>query len=275
MKSQTLQIALVSLLVIAPGAAQVVSVKCCISEGNLIRIGECLSGPEPTEAPPACGSIATCVLGYGADTALMPQMCAPDQPDLPDEPRAICSSWVADNVPVTRQCVASANTDFSPFDIYDADRDGDLDLRDIAVFQQIYESVPNEVQSEARLVFVECCTPGSEQGSTDRVHLDSEIATDTLANGSLPVCTLGFSGALGPGDYLYELCRPGAAPKSSSTGTECFSWSVDGVPVVQRCEALNPSDYRCPPLEDQGERREFDPAGAARSDCSHESPSRE
>lgn len=267
MKSQILQMALVSLLVIAPGAAQIVSVKCCISEGNLIRIGQCLSGPGDTDAPPACGSIATCVLGYGADTALMPQMCAGDQTDLPDEPRAICSSWIADNVSVVSQCVASADTNFSPFDIYDADRDGDLDLRDIAVFQQVYESVPNEVQSDARLVFVECCTPASDQGSPD-----SEIATDTLAAGSLPVCTLGFSGALGPGDYLYELCRRGSTPKAVAVAAECFSWSEEGVPVVQWCEASDPWDYRCPPLEDQGVRSEFDPAGAARSDCSREAP---
>ncbi len=275
MKSQTLQFALVSVLMVAPGAAQVVSVECCISEGNLIRIGQCLSGPEHTEAPPACGSIATCLLGFGPDTALMSKVCAPGPSHLPDEPRAICSSWVEDDIPVTRQCIASADTNFSPFDIYDADRDGDLDLRDIAVFQQIYKSVPNEVQSEARLVSVECCTPLSEQDSTDTVHLDSEIATATLANGNLTVCTLGFSGRLGPGDYLYELCRPGPAPNSSSTGIECFSWSVDDVPVVQQCEALDPGDYRCPPLEDQGEGRKFDPAGAARSDCARESPSRE
>lgn len=271
MKSQTLQIALVSLLVIAPGAAQVASVKCCISEGNLIRIGECLSGPEHTDAPPACGSIGTCVLGYGADTTLMPEMCAPGQPDLPDEPRAVCWSWMADNVPITRQCVAAANTNFSQFDIYDADRDGDLDLRDIAVFQQIYKSVPNEVQSDARLVFVECCTPASEQGSTDGVYLEPHMANDPLAAGSLPFCTLGFSAPVGPGDYLYELCRPGPAPESKADA-DCFSWSVKGIPVVQYCEALDAWNYRCPPLEDHGVRDKFDPAGAARSDCSREAP---
>jgi len=208
-----------------PSEARLVSVECCISEGNLTRIGECLSGPDNTRVPQACGSIGTCVLGFNADTALPEEMCDWTQPDIPDEPRAMCKSWVSPENSAAQKCVASPNTDFNLFETFDADYDGDMDLRDMAALQQIYHSLPKQIQGEARLVFVECCVPGTD---------------------SLPVCTLGFSGPVEPGDYLHELCRPGPPSNPDPDGSTCYSWTAGYVPVAFLCEARDVCDYRCP-----------------------------
>jgi len=92
MRFRLIQLVLVGLLWEGQVLAQVVSVGCCISEGNLTRIGNCVSGPDNATIPPECGSIGTCVLGFGPDTALMDRMCDPTQADRPDEPRAVCRS---------------------------------------------------------------------------------------------------------------------------------------------------------------------------------------
>lgn len=220
-------VALVGLVLSGQAAAQVVSVSCCISEGNLTRIGECLSGPENDTFPPGCGSIVTCVLGFGGDTAIMDVMCDPARPELPDEPRAVCKSWTATEAQVTQECIAVPNTDFNLFEMYDADGDGDMDLRDAAAFQKIYQSVPKEVQSEARLVYVECCVPAG--GGAD----------------TTPTCTLGFDGVIEPGDYMYELCVPGSFPTPHTPGLLCESWSVGYVPAMYLCEGADVCDDRC------------------------------
>jgi hypothetical protein len=224
---QALSAVAVSLVVFAGEAAgQIVSMSCCVSEGNLTRVGECLSGPENDSLPPACGSVVTCVLGFGEDTTIMDVMCDPTYPELLDEPRAVCKSWTATQAQVTEECVALPNTQFNLFEMYDADGDGDLDLRDAAAFQMIYESVPKQVQSEARLVFVECCVPGVGDDGT-------------------PTCILGFDGVIGPGDYLYELCAPGSFPEPYIPGSQCESWSVGYVPAMYLCEAADVCNYRC------------------------------
>ena len=226
------------------GVTQVVSVKCCISESNLIRIGDCLSGPDNTNVRAVCGSIGTCVLGFSGDTTNMGELCNPRNPDIPDDPRAVCTSWTTESAPATQRCVAAPNTDFSLFDTYDADGDGDLDLRDIAAFQRAYRSVPKEVQSDARLVFVECCTPGAGGGSAQQRSYEAAATPCSVAGIPQPICTLGFSGPVEPGDYLYELCRPG--PPSEIDESTCVSWSVESVPVAYVCEAVGACDYRCP-----------------------------
>ncbi len=212
-----------------PSEARLVSVECCISEANLTRVGECLSGPDNTRVPQACGSIGTCVLGFNVDTALPDKMCDWTRPAIPNEPLAVCKSWVAPETSSAQKCVASPNTDFSPFEMFDADTDGDMDLRDMAALQQIYRLLPKQIQGDARLVFVECCVPG-----TDR----------------LPVCTLGFSGPVEPGDYLYELCRPGPVSEPGTHGSTCYSWTAGYVPVAYLCEAKDVCEYRCPSESD-------------------------
>ena len=212
-----------------PSRARLVSVECCISEGNLTRIGECLSGPDNTNIPQTCGSIGTCVLGFDTNTTLLPDMCDLRQPDIPDEPRAVCKSWVVPESVVAQECVASPHMDFNLFEMHDADSDGDMDLRDMAVFQEGYRSLPTKAQSDARLVFVECCVP----------------AADPRA-----VCTLGFSGVVEPGDFLYELCSPKPETKASAAGATCYSWSAGYVPVAYLCEARDVCEYRCPAESD-------------------------
>lgn len=234
--------------------AQVVSVKCCISEGNLTRIGECLSGPDDTRIPSICGSIGTCVLGFDEPVDATGVLCDPAQPHIPDDPRAVCISWLVQEPTVAQECVASPNTDFNLFETFDADQDGDLDLRDMAVFQRTYQSVPKQVQSDARLVFVECCVPAAGMGVGQKRISGADAAED--AAGSQPVCTLGFSGLLEPGDYLYELCRPGTTPKPPE-GSTCVSWSAADVPVAFLCEGAGVCEYRCPTGDDGG----TDPGG--------------
>jgi hypothetical protein len=214
-----------SLPTLTPSDARLVSVECCISEANLTRIGECLSGPDNTRAPAACGSIGTCVLGFNVDTAVPDRMCDWTQPAIPHEPLAVCKSWVAPESSAAQRCVASPNTDFSPFEMFDADDDGDMDLQDVAGLQQIYQLLPKRIQGDARLVFVECCV-----GDTD----------------SPPVCTLGFSAPVEPGDYLHELCQPGPVSEPGTGGSNCYSWTAGYVPVAYLCEARDVCEYRCP-----------------------------
>jgi hypothetical protein len=237
--------ALVGLLPACPAFAQVASVKCCISEDNLTRIGECLSGPDDTDVPAACGSIGTCVLGFGEHAVLTRELCDPDQPPLPDDPRAVCMSWIAMGATVTQECVAAPNTDFSLFDMCDADHDGDLDLRDMAAFQQVYESVPKEVQSKARLVFVECCEPARRTPEPSADGSDAAMPEETV-DVAEPFCILGFSGIIEPGDYLYELCEPGSDGLPEPGDATCVSWSAGYVSVAHLCQAADVCDYRCP-----------------------------
>lgn len=242
---QVILAALVWMLCAGQGLAQIVSVKCCISKGNLARIGECLSGPGDTTVPLACGSIGTCVLGFGEDTTFMGKMCDSELIDIPDEPRAVCKSWVAPDALVSQECVASTNTDFNLFETFDADLDGDLDLWDIAVFQRNYLSLPKQIQSDARLVFVECCTPALEDSEEPNETIDGGVAANATTTGTQPTCTLGFSGIIEPGDYLYRLCQPTAALSREAGDPSCVSWNT-GAPVVYFCEAVADENGQCP-----------------------------
>ncbi|UCC29112.1 MAG: hypothetical protein JSU86_13025 [Phycisphaerales bacterium] len=244
------------------------SVKCCISEKDLIRIGLCLSGPGDTNIPSACGSIGTCVLGFAEQGLIIEEVCDPEDPEIPDEPRAVCISWAAREASIKQECVASPNTDFSLFETLDADQDGDLDLRDMAAFQRTYESVPKEVQSGARLVFVECCVPAAGMGVGQKRVSGADVAKDAVAAGSQPVCTLGFSGMIEPGDYLYELCRPGTTPKPPE-GSTCVSWSAEDVPIAFLCEGAGVCEYRCP----TGDDGSTDPEGCFADFAGLEGPS--
>jgi len=157
MKRNSLPFSLLCMLFAVRGFAQVVSVDCCVLEEHLLQVGECLSGPDGTETPSTCRSAAICVLGFGPDNLLTGVLCDPTQPVPPDEPRGYCVSWVNDRLQVTNRCVAAEAAGLNLFTMYDTDGDGDLDLTDIAVFQQTYQSVPKRVQSDAVLVSVECC----------------------------------------------------------------------------------------------------------------------
>ena len=175
----------------------------------------------------------------------MGKMCNPERPEILDEPRAVCNSWGAHDASISKDCVASPNADFNLFKTFDADLDGDLDLWDIAVFQQNYLSLPKQVQSDARLVFVECCTPALENSEATKQTFEVAVAATATTTGMQPTCTLGFSGILEPGDYLYRLCQPTAALNREVGDPSCVSWNT-GDPVVYFCETAGDVDGQCP-----------------------------
>ena len=221
--------------------AQLVSVECCHYEGDLLKIGHCTSGPNATQLPEDCQPPGNCVLGFGANTELMGLLCAAEQPELPDEPRAMCTSWVLDDAPVVDECVASPATGINLFTIYDADRDGDLDLRDVAAFQELFHGIPNPTQSDAMLVRVECCFPEASLLSLGLCLSGPGVLDAPPECDSQAACTLGFSDTVQVGDFMHRLCRPESTTTIGPSDFFCSSWVEEGVPIVQSCEATEAS----------------------------------
>jgi hypothetical protein len=272
MKLNALILSLLSTFFAVRAFAQVVSVDCCVLEEHLLRIGDCLSGPDGTETPSTCRSSATCVLGFGPDDLLAPVLCDPTQPELPDEQRAHCASWVDERLQATDYCVAAQAAGINLFTMYDADGDGDLDLEDVAVFQQTYQSVPKRVQSEAALVSVECCF--SEEGLRNM----GQCLSGPGVRCSPPVCelhagcVLGFSDIVELGDYLYELCRGGPDTMPDPDESFCSSWTVEDAPVVQSCTGAYPQGINSFVVSDEDGDADLDLADLAAFQCSFELP---
>jgi hypothetical protein len=217
--------------------AQLVSVECCHDEDDLLKIGHCTSGPNATELPEDCQPPGHCVLGFGANTELMDLLCAAEPPQLPDEPRVMCTSWVVDDAPVVDECVASAAVEINLFTNYDTDRDGDLDLRDVAAFQELFHGIPNPTQSDAMLVRVECCFPEASLLSLGLCLSGPGVLDAPPACDSRAVCTLGFSDTVQVGDFMYRLCRPESTTTIGPSDFFCSSWAEEGAAIVQSCEA--------------------------------------
>lgn len=239
MRSHQIHTAIFCSLLTVNCFAQLVSVECCHYEEDLLKIGHCTSGPDETQLPENCERPGNCVLAFGANIELMDLLCDAEQPQLPDEPRAMCTSWVLDNAPVVDACVASPAMEINLFTTYDADRDGDLDLRDVALFQELFHEIPNPTQSDATLVRVECCFPEATLRSVGLCLSGPGALNAPLACDLQAACTLGFSGTVEIGDFMYRLCRPESTTTIGPSARFCSSWTEEDVPIVQSCEATD------------------------------------
>ncbi len=219
--------------------AQLVSVECCYNEDDLLKIGYCTSGPDGTQLPETCRPPGNCMLAFGANTGLMALLCTGGEPQLPDGPRAMCSSWVLDQAPVVDECIASPLMELNLFTTYDADRDGDLDLVDVAAFQELFHELPNPTQSDAMLVRVECCSPEASLLSLGLCLSGPGVINMPPECDSQAACTLGFSDAVQVGDFPYRLCRPESTTTIGPSDFFCSSWTEEDVPSVQSCQAAD------------------------------------
>ncbi len=235
MPTRTL-IAAITLTVLSPNVwAQLVSVRCCTEQPDLERIGECISGPGDTSQPTSCPPAATCVLGFGDNAGLMESLCDPAQVIPPIPFRAYCSEWVDETSTIVNQCVAKSNASINLFAVYDDDQDGDLDLQDLAVFDQVYDSVPKLVQSDAVLVAVECCVPDSVIRSIGDCLSGPGGTTIPGACDGTATCVVGFSELVELGDWQYKLCANGPAALPDPSTSFCDSWQMEGIQIIHSC----------------------------------------
>ena len=241
MRSNLIHTAVICSLLGVNCFAQLVSVECCYFEEDLLRIGQCTSGPDGTQLPETCRHTGNCMLAFGANTGLMALLCTGDGPQLPDEPRAMCTGWVLDDAPAVDECVASPAMEINLFTTYDADRDGDLDLKDVAAFQELFDEVPNPMQSDAKLVRVECCFPEASLLSLGLCLSGPDVMDAPPECDSQAACTLGFSDTVEIGDFMYRLCRPESSTTIGPSDFLCASWTEEGIPIVHSCQATDAS----------------------------------
>jgi len=236
MESKSLLTLTVAFFVLSrPASAQMVSVRCCSSQADLEKVGNCISGPGDPSRPPACAVGATCVLGFGANVETMGGLCDPDRPTIPDLSRGYCSSWADEEATIEHECVALPSTGISLFEVFDDDQDGDFDLLDLAMFFEAYNSVPKQIQSDARLVSLECCVPES-------VIRDIGVCLFGPGGGTIPAacthdmhCTVGFSLPVEVGDYLYRLCASGLSVTPDLSDGICTFWQDPATPSAFEC----------------------------------------
>ncbi|MHC4697337.1 MAG: hypothetical protein ACYTFA_11390 [Planctomycetota bacterium] len=221
---------------LAPALGQLVSVECCITYGDLLTIGECLSGPVVTEVPDGCGPVGTCVISFGENQDVAAYACAPDQPGIPHPPRAYCTDWSLEGVEPEHECLADHNSGLDLFATVDADGDGDLDLRDVALFLETLEPVPRVRQSKAHVVSVECCLPAVELLRIGEC-MSGPGLTHAPGTCRFPAsCTIGFSEPVYPGDFLHHLCGTGPPEPPDPADAFCASWYQTGEPAADVCE---------------------------------------
>jgi len=218
-----------------PVWAQLVSVRCCTEQADLERIGECISGPGNTSQPTSCLPAATCVLGFGDNAGLMESLCDPEQVLSPTPFRAYCSEWVDETATVVKQCVAKSNASINLFTVYDDDLDGDLDLQDLAVFDQVYDSVPKVEQSDAVLLSVECCVAESVVRAIGECLSGPGGTTIPSACDRTTTCVVGFSALVELGDWQYRLCTTGLPELPDPLTSYCVSWQMEGIPITHFC----------------------------------------
>ncbi len=216
---------------------QLVSVRCCTEQADLQQVRRCLSGPGNTEPPDECPPTATCVLAFGEHQDLMTMLCDAQLAVPPVPLRAYCSSWNDETATVSAECVAKAQASVNLFSVYDDDADGDLDLRDLAGFGQVYGVTPALQQSEAVLVSVECCVPEflvREIGACLSGPGSNAIpaACDASAN-----CVYGFSAPIELGDWHHTMCAPGNPILPHPSYAYCVSWQNADLPLVFSCRA--------------------------------------
>lgn len=162
----------------------------------------------------------------------------------PAPERAACTTWKSEGASVAHECVAAAGVpglnlfhlldhdDESPFDQIrpppgpqiDADKpgDGDLDLVDFAVFQRSYTLIPNAEQPRANPFAVECCLDESGLRQLGGCIGGPAATLPPPGCDAHLSCVVAFPEPVGPGDYLYQLCRDGEPILPDLTKT-CFA----------------------------------------------------
>ncbi len=220
--------------------AQLISVRCCTEESDLARIDDCVSGPGNLDQPATCPAAATCVLGFGADTALVDALCDEKRAVPPPPFRAYCSSWIDPAATVKRECVAQPQASVSLFSVYDDDGDGDLDSSDVAVFKKVYQPVPKVEQSEAVLAQLECCVPESIIRGIGQCLSGPGVTAQPPPCNGMASCVAGFSAPVELGDWLFGLCGPPPLVPPDPATSYCLTWHEKGVSAVQFCPASSP-----------------------------------
>ncbi len=252
----SLVVAITVLLALVPAVrAQLVSVRCCTEQAALQKIGDCVSGPGGTSQPGACPAAATCALGFGEDAQLMGNLCDPQQTEIPAPTRGFCSEWANEDLTTVRQCVGKPQVSVSLFSVFDDEvraavntrprraaaqvSDGDLDLADLAVFLQVYDVTPKLVQSDAVLVYVECCVPEEVIRNIGQCLSGPRVTTAPFPCDGVATCVAGFSEPVESGDYQHKLCASGEPVLPGPSDAVCLSWQAEGVPAVHLCPARN------------------------------------
>jgi hypothetical protein len=215
-----------------------VSVRCCTQESNLASIEDCVSGHGNLTQPSTCPPGAACVLGFGENTQLMAALCDLDAAVTATPDQASCSTWVYDAMPVAQECVAKSHLVATLFSVYDDDGDGDLDATDVALFEKVFPIVPNVVQSEAALTYMQCCLPEAVILSVGQCLSGPGVTAIPPACDGMATCIAGFSEAVEPGDYQYVLCgEPVVLPKPKDS--YCLAWQAEDVATSFLCPAAD------------------------------------
>jgi len=216
--------------------AQLVSMKCCVTEQDLAKFALCETDPVLSGVPDLCPAGATCVLGFGADQQNMQALCDLDATPV-DPPRAYCTEWHADSLLPQVFCVAKSNSSVNLFDAFDGFGDGDLDLADFSVFQDLYEPVPKQIQSDAVVASVECCLPFD---GAQRIAecLSGPGECNDLGYCDLgSICVVGLSAPVEVGDYIDRICAQGATELPDPQTAFCISWFDPSIEVTSTCQA--------------------------------------
>ncbi|MBI3834155.1 MAG: hypothetical protein HY287_07490 [Planctomycetes bacterium] len=210
--------------------------KCCVVESDLAKFSQCATDPVTSTAPDSCSAGATCVLGFGADQSNMQFLCDLEATPV-DPPRAYCTEWHAGAAQPQAFCVAKANASVNLFSTYDEDDDGDLDLADFGVFQDLYEPVPKQIQSDAVVASVECCLPFS---GAQRIAecLSGPGECHDLGYCDLgSICVVGLSAAVDVGDYMDRICAEGTTELPDPQSAFCISWVDPSIDAAFICQA--------------------------------------
>jgi hypothetical protein len=225
-----------SLALVSVSRAQLVSVKCCVTESDLFKFGYCTAGPDGKIVPASCPPAATCILRFGSDQSNMQALCDLGATPL-DPSRAYCTEWEVGAAEIHAECVAIPNITVSLFTGYDDENDGDLDLKDFSVYQDVYEPVPKQIQSDAVVASVECCLPFS---GTQRIAecLSGPGECHDLGYCDLgSICVVGLSAAVEVGDYMDRICAEGATDLPDPATAFCISWADASIDAAFTCQA--------------------------------------
>jgi len=220
-------------------AGEPVDRACCVRTDELQEIGLCVSGPRAFERPSECGETGRCYIAVGGGASGVDSGESGSGGDQAQSagflhPRAYCSSSFKEQ-DVQSTLIGGYGIDL--FTVFDDDQDGDLDLRDVAVFMETYEPAPKRVQSDARMVAAECCFSIEDQRGVG-VCLSGPGVNHPIAScENQGRCVVGFDGVVGPGDLMYKLCSVAPFVDLDPAATECASWSFDGPPVTFTCNA--------------------------------------
>jgi hypothetical protein len=133
--------------------------------------------------------------------------------------------------------VAADNAGIDLFTLLDSQGDGDFDLRDFALFQEGFGTVPKVIQTESRIVSVECCYPEGHVRGIGLCLSGPGVSSAPGACESGALCEVGFSEPVELGDYMYELCSSGPVVMPDPSESFCSAWLKEGSEPVQTCRA--------------------------------------